>query len=200
MSVLSGRWSSSSTWTASIRSANGRPYRVDCSGISRKIPLWAPRNVTSSVSCTCRLPSRSTSRVTEKRSIANEREAAGAAGAERSNTVRTTTPGHARRRVGRRPPGNTASAGEAHTRNLALLRTLELEILTRPETQEAGDQRRREGLDRGVEVAHDCVVVTTRVLDGVLDAPEHRLQLLEILVGLELRIRFGEREELPECL
>ena len=42
-----------------------------------------------------------------------------------------------------------------------------LEELARREIEHAGENIRGEDLNLGVEVAHDCVVVAARVLDGV---------------------------------
>src|SRR5581483_12268893 len=65
----------------------------------------------------------------------------------------------------------------------------------------AGDvcnQNIRESLDRDVEVAHRAVVVAPRHLQLVLDVGELGLQFQEILVGLELRVGFGDRQEPAE--
>src|SRR5438105_15320799 len=48
----------------------------------------------------------------------------------------------------------------------------------------------REGGDRGIEVAHDGVVITPGVLDRVFYGSELRLEIAESARRLELRIRF----------
>src|ERR1035441_8653529 len=58
----------------------------------------------------------------------------------------------------------------------------------------------REGLYLRVEVAHDGIVVTARVLNGVFDLAEGILQLREFLRSLQLRIILGDgKQGLERC-
>ena len=66
------------------------------------------------------------------------------------------------------------------------------------EAEALRDKHGREGLDRGVEVAHRRVVVAPRLLHLVLDRREFRLQLAEIGVGLQLRIGLGDGDQPAE--
>src|SRR5437762_9809544 len=90
------------------------------------------------------------------------------------------------------------SAPEGDARRLAVLLALELEVLALGEVEHGRDDVGGNGVDRRVEVAHDRVVVAARVLDGVLDLSERGLELREVLVRLEVRVRLGEREELAQ--
>src|SRR5438552_12873019 len=90
------------------------------------------------------------------------------------------------------------SAPERDAGRLPLSGAVELEVSPRVELEEGRDEVRREGLHRGVEVAHDRVVVAARVLDRLLQLAERPLELDEVRVRLEVRIRLGERHELAE--
>src|SRR5687768_6557539 len=63
------------------------------------------------------------------------------------------------------------------------LEELELAIPHRP-----GDEVRRNRRDRGVEIAHDGIVVPAGVLDSLFYGCELRLEIAESAGGLELRI------------
>ncbi len=54
----------------------------------------------------------------------------------------------------------------------------------------------RERLNFGVEVAHHGVVVTARILQRVFQLGERLLQRLELGVGLQVGIGFGNREQI----
>src|ERR1035438_9565893 len=56
----------------------------------------------------------------------------------------------------------------------------------------------RERLYLRVEVAHDGIVVTARVLNGVFDLAEGILQLRELLRSLQLRIILGDGKQALE--
>src|SRR5439155_4087151 len=90
------------------------------------------------------------------------------------------------------------SAPERDAGRLPLAGAVELEVAPRVEAEERGNEVRRKGLHRRVEIAHDRVVVATGVLDRVLDLAERPLELDEVRVRLEVRIRLGKREELAE--
>src|SRR2546426_6419210 len=136
---------------------------------------------------TTRLPSGLTRMLVTNVSIENWPRACAAAGAAQARTsVRS-------RRV--RP---MRSAPEGDARDLTVFGTLELEVRSLGEPEEQRDLVRREAVDRGVEVADDRVVVAARVLDHLLDLGQRRLEIAEVLVGLEVGIRLGEREELAE--
>src|SRR5262245_20016466 len=135
---------------------------------------------------TMRLPSLLTTRLATKLSIENWPRACAAAGAAVAST-------RASARI--RP---MRSAPERDARNLALFGAVELEVLPLGEAEEQRDLVGREAVDAGVEVADDRVVVAARALDRLFDLAERGLQLVEALVGLELRIRFRQREELAQ--
>src|SRR5438105_4380319 len=80
---------------------------------------------------------------------------------------------------------------ELHCDILPLSRGVELEKLSRLETEHTRDNVAGKGLHFGVEVAHDRVVVAASFLQRVLDLVERILQRLELLVRLQLRICFG---------
>src|SRR5579884_3498175 len=60
----------------------------------------------------------------------------------------------------------------------------------------AGEQRGREALNAGIVFLHGTVEETPRGGDLVLQVGEFRLQLLEIGVGLEIRVRLRQRKQL----
>src|SRR5437867_3866787 len=153
----------------------------------RKTPWCLPRNSNVMSSRTTRLPSVLTTMLVTKVSIENRPRVCAAAGAPLARTS-------ARSRRGR----PMRSAPEGHARDLTVFGALELEVRSLGEPEEHGDLVRREAVDRRVEVTDDRVVVATRVLDRVLDLFQRRLKVTEVLVGLELGIRFGEREELAQ--
>jgi len=63
------------------------------------------------------------------------------------------------------------------------------------ETQHSRDDVGWELQDLGVEIANDGVVITARVLDGILNLRERILERGEALNGAELRVGLGESEE-----
>src|ERR1043166_880278 len=67
----------------------------------------------------------------------------------------------------------------------------DLEELSRPEAEQAGEQRGRELLDAGVVLLHRIVEEAPRRREFVFDIREFGLQLLEIGIGLEIRIEIG---------
>ena len=66
------------------------------------------------------------------------------------------------------------------------------------EAQRGGEQCRGELLDAGVVLLHRVVEEPPRRRDLVLDVGQFGLKLLEVLVGLEVRIGLGQREQLPQ--
>src|SRR5688572_9794146 len=135
-------------------------------------------------STTLRLPSSCT-----KTSAANERIASCApAGAARTSAARRST-AFAR-----------TSGPEADGRCLALLGAVELEVLALLEPELRRHQVRGKALAAGIEIAHHRVVVAARVLDGVLERGELALERHERLVGLELRVGLGHREQRADGL
>src|SRR6266850_4282114 len=136
---------------------------------------------------TTRLPSALTRMLVTNASIENWPRvcaAAGAALARRSARSRRVRP--------------MRSAPEGDARDLAVFGALELEVRSLGEPEEQRDLVRREAVDRGVEVADDRVVVAPRVLDRLLDLGQRRLEIAEVLVGLEVGIGLGQCEELAE--
>src|SRR5207249_9906238 len=79
------------------------------------------------------------------------------------------------------------SAPDRDAGRLPLLRAIELEVPPRMELEERCDEVRRESLHRGVQVAHDRVVVAARALNRVLDLAERPLELDEVRIRLEVR-------------
>src|SRR5262245_31928989 len=89
---------------------------------------------------------------------------------------------------------------EAHLGRLAVARVLDLEELALREPERSGQEHRREDLDRVVEREHGVVVDLARDRDLVLGVPQLVLQVEEVLVRLELRVRLGDREQPAERL
>src|SRR5688572_12886717 len=81
---------------------------------------------------------------------------------------------------------------------LPLLGGLDFEVLPVPEAEEAADDVRRELVDAVVVLERRVVVVLSREADTVLRRRELFLQCQHVLVGLELRVGFGHREERPQ--
>src|ERR1700730_5001394 len=73
-----------------------------------------------------------------------------------------------------------------------------VEELARRKAEDAGEQGGRELLDAGVVFLHCVVEEAPRRRELVLDIGEFGLQLLEIGVGLEVRVGLGEREQLTQ--
>src|SRR2546427_5756226 len=168
-------------------SGNSSPPCQYRSGMRRRTPWCAPRNSKVMSSRTSRLPSVLTSTLVTKVSIESRPRVcadAGAAPARTSARSRTMRP--------------MRSAPEGDARDLAVFGTVELEIPPLGEPEEQRDLVGGKAVDRRVEVADDRVVVAARALDRVLDLLERRLEVAEVLVGLEVGIRLGEREELAE--
>src|SRR5256886_15886096 len=90
------------------------------------------------------------------------------------------------------------SAPERDAGRLPLLRAVELEVPPRMELEERCVEVRRESLHRGVQVAHDRVVVAARARNRVLELAERPLELDEVCIRLEVRVGLGEREQLAE--
>ena len=88
------------------------------------------------------------------------------------------------------------SRSELHARRLGDRGgVVDLEELALREAEAAHEQRVREDLDLGVELAHAAVVEAARGLDLVFGVDQLGLQLQEVLVGLQLRVRLGDRED-----
>src|SRR4030095_12673019 len=94
------------------------------------------------------------------------------------------------------PPERSHAEGDAG--NLTLFGAVELEVLPLDEAEEQRDLVGRKAVDRRVQIADDGVVVAARALDRLLDLAERALELAKALVRLEVRIRFGEGEELAQ--
>ena len=92
-----------------------------------------------------------------------------------------------------------AGGGEVDARGVAL-RLVRLEELARREPERAGDHDAGERLDRVVVGQHGVVVDLPGDRDPVLRLGELALQLPEVLVRLQLRIRLGDREQPAERL
>src|SRR5262245_35882897 len=80
---------------------------------------------------------------------------------------------------------------------LALL-DADVEELLRGEAERASEQHRGELLDAGVVLLHGIIEEAARGRELVLDVGELALQLLEVLIGLEVRIGFAQRKQLPQ--
>src|SRR5690348_9151640 len=74
----------------------------------------------------------------------------------------------------------------------------EVEERLRVEAERGRKQHCREVLDAGVELLHGVVEEAPRRCELVLDIGQLRLQLLEVLVRLQVRIGLREREQLPQ--
>ena len=92
----------------------------------------------------------------------------------------------------------TGRALESDLRCLALRLVLDFEELADREAERAGDDEARERLHRVVVREHGVVVDLAADGDLVLRLGELGLELPEVLVGLELGIRLGDREEPAE--
>src|SRR5207249_3826717 len=143
---------------------------------------------------TIRLASRLTTMLVTKLSIANCPRVCAAAPAAVAS-AKASAKGSASAGAPSRP---MRSAPEGDARDLTVFGALELEVLPPGEPEEQRDLVGREAVDRGVEVAHDGVVVAARALDRLLDLRERALEVAKALVRLEVGIRLGEREELPQ--
>src|SRR5262245_3373500 len=143
---------------------------------------------------TIRLPSPLTTTLVTKLSIANSPRVwaatRGATTSARAGTRASAKASAAGRRM--------RSAPESDARDLTIFGAVELEVLPLGEPEELRDLVGRKAVDRGVEVAHDGVVVAARALDHLLDLPERALEVAKALVGLEVGVRLGEREELAQ--
>src|SRR5215467_16058268 len=80
---------------------------------------------------------------------------------------------------------------------LALLST-NIEELLRGEAKGAGEQHCGELLDAGVVLLHGIVEEATGGRELVLDVGELGLQLLEVLIGLKVRIGLAQGKQLPQ--
>src|SRR3569833_3170722 len=87
-----------------------------------------------------------------------------------------------------------------HARRLVERRALlaEIEEGLGVEAEHAGEQGGRELLDAGIVFLHRIVEEAARGGELVLDVRQVHLQLLEVLVGLEVGVRFRHREQLPQ--
>src|SRR5215510_1733946 len=175
-------------------SGYSRPSRVWCAGIRRKIPWWAPRKLKVMSSRTIRLPSPLTTMLVTKLSIANSPRVWAA-------TPGTTTSARAAPRASAKASAagrRMQSAPESDARDLTIFGAFELEVLPLGEPEELRDLVRRKAVDRGVEVAHDRVVVAARALDRLLELRERALEVSKALVSLQIGVRLGEREQLSQ--
>src|SRR6185312_8800661 len=74
----------------------------------------------------------------------------------------------------------------------------DVEEFTLRESEHAGKNRGRELLDSGVVFLHGVVEEAARGGELVFDVGQVRLQLLEVRVGLQVRIVFRQCEKLPQ--
>src|SRR5262245_45983939 len=143
---------------------------------------------------TIRPPSPLTTMLVTKLSISNSprvwAEAPGATASARAGTRASARASAASRRI--------ESAPESDARDLTIFGAFELEVLPLGEPEELRDLVRRKAVDRGVEVAHDRVVVAARALDRLLQLRERALEVAKALVGLQIGVRLGEREQLSQ--
>src|SRR5262245_8747927 len=169
----------------------------------RYTPWWLPRKSKVIASRTWRLASGCTAMLTAKRSMENARPWACAAAAPATTARRAAsaaTPG--RRRPTRASGAVTrlalGAAGKRHLGDLAVLGAVKLEVSALDEAEEQRDLVGREALHRCVQVPHHGVVVAPCTLDVSLDLAQRLLERLEILVGLQPRVRLGDGKEVPE--
>src|SRR5215510_9332804 len=90
---------------------------------------------------------------------------------------------------------------ELHLRGLVELLALvdtDVEKLLWGEAERAGKQHGGELLDAGVVLLHGVVEEAAGGRKLVLDVGELALELLEVLIGLQVRIGFAEREQLSQ--
>src|SRR4051794_14540441 len=89
---------------------------------------------------------------------------------------------------------------ELHLRHLAdhLALATEVEELLRREAERAREQGGRELLDAGVVLLHRIIEEAPRGGELVFEVAELGLQLLEIGVGLEVRVGLAERDQPPK--
>src|SRR5436309_15752909 len=139
---------------------------------------------------TMRLPSALTTTLVTKLSIANSPRVC-AATPDAVASTRASAGASAMSRPMR-------SAPEGDARGLTVFGPVELEVCPLDEAEEQRDLVGRKAVDRRVEIADDGVVVAARALHRFLDLAQRGLQLGEALVGLEVGIRLGEREELAQ--
>src|SRR3989304_8217978 len=87
-----------------------------------------------------------------------------------------------------------------HPRRLLELRArlCHIEEFAMAEAERSGDQNGRELLDPRVVFLHGIVEEAPRRRELVLDVGELGLQLLEILIGLQVRVSLRQREELAQ--
>src|SRR5882724_8708853 len=78
------------------------------------------------------------------------------------------------------------------------LLVLDRELRLRLEAEEHRGEVVREGAHQRVELLHRLDVALTRDGDAILGALELRLQVAEVLVGLELRVILGHRQQAGE--
>src|SRR3989441_734254 len=90
------------------------------------------------------------------------------------------------------------SPREIHSRHRIRPGRLQLEVRARPLPEQLRRQHLRKPPDVGVVAVDGVVVVLARDRDAVLRALELVLERAEVLVGLELRVTLGDREQPPE--
>ena len=96
--------------------------------------------------------------------------------------------------------GHEPANVQVHLRHFALGRVLDLEELDRLELERLGDEAVGEDLLGRVEARRDVVVELAREADLVLRRGELLHQRLDALVGLQVRVVLGQREEAREGL
>ena len=78
------------------------------------------------------------------------------------------------------------------------VRFVDLEVRRLLEVEQSGDDVGRHDLDLGVVLLHHIVIELAGVGDFLLERLELGLQVQEVLVGLQLRIRFGHGLEVHD--
>src|SRR5690606_13643283 len=97
-------------------------------------------------------------------------------------------------------PVSRTSRSERHPRGLPLARVVHLEQGRRLEPEHTGDQVGRERLALVVVVHDRVVVVLAGERDAVLGGGQLLRQLHHVLVGLQVGVGLGQREQPPQGL
>src|SRR5438105_15954805 len=86
------------------------------------------------------------------------------------------------------------ASGKLHLRSLPLGLAGDLEEFLRPKAEHVRDEHAWKGGDRRVVILYKAVVVLPRHAQPILRAGELGRELLEIRVGLQVRISLGQCE------
>src|SRR6185437_2491180 len=96
--------------------------------------------------------------------------------------------------------GSASDLRKTHLRRFPLRRIVDRKLLGRCESERSRYQRRGKHLRPVVVVHHRIVVRLARERDAVFGGSEFLRQLHHVLVGLEIRVRFADREQATERL